>query len=60
MPIYMRRKTVREADKIFMTKSEKVLGVVKNGKIIFYPKNSYNLSICASINAKISGLRRIY
>lgn len=56
----MRQKTVREAEYIFLTKSEKALGVVRKGKITYYPRSSYNLNICANEDAKIKGLRRVY
>ncbi len=60
MPRFMRQKTVREAEYIFLTKSEKALGVVRKGKITYYPRSSYNLNICANEDAKIKGLRRVY
>lgn len=60
MPRYIRQKTVREADRIFVTRSDKALGIVKDGKITFYPKSSYNLRICGDVNAEIKGLKRVY
>ncbi len=60
MPKFIRRETIRNANRIFLTPSKKALGVVaKDGKIKYYPCISYNLSICASENATIQGLVRI-
>lgn len=58
MPKFIRKETVRNADKIFLTPTKKALGVVKNGKVNFYPCISYNLSICAQCNANIVGMIR--
>ena len=59
MPKFIRKETVRNANRIFLTPSGKALGVVfKDGKIKFYPCISYNLSICASENAIIHGMIR--
>ena len=61
MPKFIRRETVRNANRIFLTPSKKALGVVnKDGKINYYPCISYNLSICALENATIQGMVRNY
>lgn len=59
MPKFIRRETIRNAKRIFITPSGKALGVVLiDGKTKFYPCISYNLSICASENATIQGMVR--
>ena len=58
MPKFIRRETARKAERIFLTKSQKALGVERNGKVQFYPLCSYNLSVCASVDAVIQGMER--
>lgn len=58
MPKFIRKETVRSAERIFLTKSQKALGVERNGKVQFYPLCSYNLSVCASVDAIIEGMER--
>ncbi len=58
MPRFMQTKTAKKADVIFLTKSEKALGVKIGTDIKFYPANRYNLAVCAEAKATIKGMRR--
>lgn len=58
MPKFMRKETARSAERIFLTKSQKALGVERNGKVQFYPLCTYNLSVCASVDVVIEGMER--
>lgn len=57
MPVFMQYKTAKNADKIFLTKSKKALGVVKNNVVKFYPATYYNFSVCYEARAPIQGMR---
>ncbi len=58
MPVFIQYKTAKTADKIMITKNNKALIVLKNGKVKFYPKTNYNLSICAQARRDINHLVR--
>lgn len=57
MPVFMQYKTAKNADKIFLTKTKKALGVVKNNVVKFYPATNYNFGVCYEARAQIQGMK---
>lgn len=53
----MQYKTAKSADKIFLTKTKKALGVVKNNVVKFYPATNYNFGVCYEARAQIQGMK---